>query len=224
MIMDAKGEVLITNDGATIMKQMEVIHPTAKMLVEISKAQDIEAGDGTTSVVVLAGSMLEQVQVIIDKQNLLDKGILPTQISEAFHIALMKSMEILQTICMPVELTDRDALIQCVNTSLSSKVVSGSSETLSPIAVDAVLKIINPAIEHNVDLRDVRICKSVSGTLEDTEMIDGLVFTNNKISHSSNGPTKIVNPKIALIQFCLSPPKTDIEQNVVVKDYSAMDR
>jgi len=89
--------------------------------------------------------------------------------------------------------------------------VSGSSETLSPIAVDSVLKIINPMIEHNVDLRDIKICKSVSGTLEDTEMIDGLVFTNNKISHASNGPTKIVNPKIALIQFCLSPPKTDIE-------------
>ena len=111
----------------------------------------------------------------------------------------MKSMEILQSICIPVELSDRESLIQCVNTSLSSKIVSGSSNTLSPIAVDSVLKIINPSIEHNVDLRDIKICKSVSGTLEDTEMIDGMVFTSNKISHGSNGPTKIANPKIALI-------------------------
>jgi T-complex protein 1 subunit delta len=175
------------------MKQMEVVHPTAKMLVEISKAQDIEAGDGTTSVVVLAGALLEATQ------NLLDKGIHPTQISESFHIALMKSMEILKDICMPVELTDREKLIECVNTSLSSKVVSGNSQTLSPIAVDSVLRIINPLIQDNVDLRDIKVSKSVSGTIEDTELIDGLIFTNNKISHVPGAPTKIQNPKIALI-------------------------
>lgn len=90
--------------------------------------------------------------------------------------------------------------------------------------MDAVLKIVNPILVDNVDLRDVKVCKSVSGTIEDTELIEGIVFTNNKISHANGGPTKITNPKIALIQFCLSPPKTDIDQNVVVKDYSAMDR
>ena len=125
---------------------------------------------------------------------------------------------------MPVELTDKEALIQCVNTSLSSKIVSGSSQTLSPIAVEAVLKIVNPALPENVDLRDIKVSKSVCGTIEDTEMVDGLIFTHNKISHVAGAPTKIVAPKIALIQFCLSPPKTDIEQSVVVKDYSAMDR
>lgn len=172
---------------------MEVVHPTAKMLVEISKAQDIEAGDGTTSVVVLAGAMLEATQ------NLLDKGIHPTSISEAFHKALMKSCEILKDICIPVELSDKEKLIECVNTSLSSKVVSGNSGTLSPIAVEAVLKIINPLIENNVDLRDIRVSKSVSGTIEDTELVDGLIFTNNKISHVPGAPTKITNPKIALV-------------------------
>jgi len=100
-------------------------------------------------------------------------------------------MEILKTVTIPVELTDRQALINCVNTSLSSKVVSGNSVTLSPIAVDAV--------------------KSVSGTIEDTEMVDGLVFTHNKISHGAGGPSRIVNPKFALIQFSLSAPKTDVE-------------
>lgn len=156
--------------------------------------------------------------------DLLEKGIHPTNISESFHIALMKCMEILKTITLPVELTDRDSLLSCVNTSLSSKVVSGNSDILSPIAVDSVLKIIDPKMDNNVDLRDIKICKSVSGTIEDTEMIDGLVFSNNKISHAAGGPSKIKDPKIALIQFCLSAPKTDVDQSVVVKDYSAMDR
>lgn len=86
------------------------------------------------------------------------------------------------------------------------------------------MRIVNPALEHNVDLRDIKVSKSVSGTIEDTELIDGLVFTGNKISHAAGAPTKVHNPKIALIQFCLSPPKTDIDQSVIVKDYSAMDR
>ena len=136
----------------------------------------------------------------------------------------MQSMTILKEISIPVELTDRDQLIQCVNTSLSSKVVSGNTQTLSPIAVDAVLRIVNPAIHDNVDLRDIKVSKSVSGTIEDTELIDGMVFTSNKISHAAGAPSKIQNPKVALIQFCLSPPKTDIDQSVIVKDYSAMDR
>lgn len=108
-------------------------------------------------------------------------------------------MEILKTITIPVELSDRESLINCVNTSLSSKVVSGNSDILSPIAVDAVLKIIDPNIHDNVDLRDIKISKSVSGTIEDTEMVDGLIFTHNKIAHGAGGPSKINNPKIALI-------------------------
>lgn len=101
MIQDSKGEVLITNDGATIMKQMELVHPTARMLVEISKAQDIEAGDGTTSVVVMAGSMLNQCMV------LLDKGVHPTVISEGYQIAVEKAKEILATISIPIQLSDK---------------------------------------------------------------------------------------------------------------------
>lgn len=133
-------------------------------------------------------------------------------------------MEILKTIAIPVELTDRENLINCVNTSLSSKIINNYSDILSPLAVDAVLKIIDPKNDTNVDLRDIKIAKKVSGTLEDTELVEGLVFTNQKISHSAGGPSRISNPKIALIQFCLSAPKTDIENTVVVKDYQAMDR
>lgn len=136
MIQDSKNEVLITNDGATILKQMEVVHPTAKMLVEISKAQDIEVGDGTTSVVVLAGALLESCEL------LLDKGIHPTTISEGYQLALTKSMEVLKSITKTVELSDRESLKNCVNTALASKVVSSNSQHFSPLAVDAVMRVI----------------------------------------------------------------------------------
>lgn len=218
MIQDSKGEVLITNDGATIMKQMEVVHPTAKMLVEISKAQDIEAGDGTTSVVVIAGALLSACDI------LLEKGIHPTIISEGFQLALDKALTILETLKAPVDLADKEALRTCVTTSLSSKVVSQNSDILAPIAVDAVLKIIDPAIADNVDLKDIKIVKKLGGTIDDTELVDGLLFSHNKASHSAGGPTRIKEPKLALVQFCLSAPKTDIENSIVIKDYSAMDR
>merc|ERR1719226_128944 len=106
MIQDAKGEVTITNDGATILNQMNVIHPAAKMLVELSKAQDIEAGDGTTSVVVLAGSLMEAAE------KLLAKGIHPTTISDSFQKAAAKSVEILTAMATPVDLSDKESLLK----------------------------------------------------------------------------------------------------------------
>jgi len=220
MIKDARGEVTITNDGATILKQMQVLHPTAKMLVEISKAQDIEAGDGTTSVVIIAGSLLSQAQ------SLLDKNIHPSLIAEGYQYALEEAEKIILNIEKPIDLSDREGLIQNAITSLSSKVVSNYSQILAPISVDAVLKLYNSGstIHNEIDLRDVKVCKKLGGTIEDTEMVDGLVFTQNKVSHSAGGPSRFENPKIGLIQFCLSSPKTDMENQVVVGEYSQMDR
>eukprot|EP00743_Colponemidia_sp_Colp-15_P000414 GILK01000475.1.p1 GENE.GILK01000475.1~~GILK01000475.1.p1 ORF type:complete len:541 (-),score=111.00 GILK01000475.1:105-1727(-) len=219
MIQDPKGEVIITNDGATILKQMEVIHPTAKMLVEVSKAQDVEAGDGTTSVVVMAGALLQQTQL------LLEKGIHPSVISEGFAKAKNKALEILENdVALPVDLADRESLIKAATTSLASKVVSQNSAQLAPLAVDSVLRVIDPATATNVDLRDVKVVTKLGGTVDDTELIDGLVFTDNKASHRAGGPTRITNAKIGLVQFCMSAPKTDLENNVIVQDYTAMDR
>uniref|UniRef100_A0A1B6EX07 T-complex protein 1 subunit delta n=1 Tax=Cuerna arida TaxID=1464854 RepID=A0A1B6EX07_9HEMI len=216
MIQAANGEVTITNDGATILKQMNVIHPAAKMLVELSKAQDIEAGDGTTSVVIVAGALLEAAE------KLLQKGIHPTTISDAFQRAAAKAVEILTEMAMPVELVDRDSLIKSASTSLNSKVVSQQSSLLAPIAVDAVLKVIDPARDTNVDLKDIKIIKTLGGTVEDTELIEGLVFTQKPAN--VNGPRRVEKAKIGLIQFCISPPKTDMDHNVIVSDYAAMDR
>lgn len=217
MIESGDGEVIITNDGATILSHMQVFHPTAKMLVELARSQDIEAGDGTTSVTVIAGSLLNQCS------NLLLKGIHPTAITEAFQLCVSKAEEILTGISIPIELTDREALVNAATTSLSSKVVSQYSDKLAPLAVDAVLAVLETPESTNVDLNKVKVVKAQGGTIDDTELVSGLVF-NKRASHTARGPTRVENAKIGLIQFCLTAPKTDLENSVVVSEYSAMDR
>jgi len=218
MILTAKGETLITNDGATILKNLSVLHPTAKILVEASKAQDIEAGDGTTSVVILAGALLSACE------QLLKRGIHPTSISDGFALGLKHALDILNDMATPINLTDNDYLLQCVVTCLSSKILATHSARLAPIAVDAVLKVMEGSDSNTVDLNDIKIVKKLGGTIEDLEVVNGLVFPDNRPAHAAGGPTKVVNPKIALLQFCLSSPKTDIENNVVVGDYSQIDK
>eukprot|EP00271_Cylindrocystis_brebissonii_P010296 TRINITY_DN26455_c0_g1_i1.p1 TRINITY_DN26455_c0_g1~~TRINITY_DN26455_c0_g1_i1.p1 ORF type:complete len:529 (-),score=124.83 TRINITY_DN26455_c0_g1_i1:150-1736(-) len=217
MLTTATGEVIITNDGATILNKMEVTQPAAKMLVELSKSQDIVAGDGTTTVVVLAGALLAQAL------TLLARGLHPTVISEALHRASDMSVQILTSMATPVELSNREALVQSASTSLSSKVVSQYAGLLAPLAVDCVLAVVDPARPTTVDLRDIRIFKRLGGTVDDTELVKGLVF-DSKASHTAGGPTRVENAKIGLVQFQISPPKTDMEQNIIVSDYAQMDR
>lgn len=203
MIQTKTGEVMVTNDGATILKQMCVLHPTARMLVELSEAQDVEAGDGTTSVVVLAGSLLGATQ------KLLNQGIHPTAISDAFTKASAKAVEILEEMSIPIQLSDRSSLLKSASTSLNSKIVAQHSSLLAPIAVDAVLRVINPSILNNVDLNDIRVVQKVGGTIDDTELIDGVVLTQ-EVNKSASGPNRMEKAKIGLIQFHLSPPKPDV--------------
>jgi len=210
-------EVIITNDGATILNEMKVVHPTAKMMVELSKAQDVEAGDGTTSVVVLAGSLLNACQ------NLFLKQIHPTVIAESFAMAGKKAKEILQdTVAVPLNLEDKESLLKSASTSLNSKVVSQYSSVLAPIAVDAVLSVIEKD-SGMVDLKNIRIVKKLGDTIDDTTLVKGLIFTQGT-AHKAGGPTMIEGAKIGLIQFCLSSPKSNIENSVVLDDYRKMDR
>ncbi|KAL3763851.1 hypothetical protein ACHAWU_006243 [Discostella pseudostelligera] len=214
------GEVLISNDGATILSKMNVLHPAAKMLVECSISQDIEAGDGTTSVVVLAGALLDACS------GLLSKGIHPAMIAGSFYKAAEACTQLLtNNAATPVDMNDRESLIHAVQTCLSSKVVSQNSDLLAPLAVDSVLTILgpDPSSATNVDLRDVRMVEQLGGTVDDTELVKGLVF-NKGSTKTAGGPSKIENAKVALIQFCLSAPKTDMDNSVVVSDYAAMDR
>ena len=187
------------------------------MLVELSKSQDIEAGDGTTSVCVIAGSLLDACH------QLLVNGLHPTSIAEAFVLAANTCDSILQSCAQPITLSERDRLVDAVRTCLSSKVISQNSETLAPLAVDAVLSVIDTTFATTVDLEAIKIVKQVGGTVDDTELVDGIVFAQGA-KKAAGGPTRVENAKVGLIQFCLSAPKTDMENNVVVSDYAAMDR
>lgn len=242
MMQASSGDVLITNDGATILAKMTVEHPAAKMLVQLSQAQDSVAGDGTTSVVVLAGALLQACT------GLLAKGIHPTSISDAFATASRLADDVLKGMSFPVELSDRETLIKAASTSLNSKVVSQYASLLAPMAVDAVLAVAVPrppsgalpsALSVNgvgstpgvsidgdlvVDLNNVRTVKKLGGTIDDTSLVDGLLLTQRAATGGSAGVRRVANAKVALLQFCLSPPKTDVENSVIVQDYAAMDR
>jgi T-complex protein 1 subunit delta len=241
MIQEGDGEVMITNDGRTLLEHMKVAHPAAKMLVELSKAQDDAVGDGTTSVVVLAGSLLASTQ------SLMERGIHPSTIAAAFKKTCAKAEEVLVDMALPVSLDDREALLKSAATSLSSKVVSQNAELLAPICVDAVLSVVergaNDASKQGsaaassatatgaqvetssdrVDLRNVRVVKNLGKTVDSSELVHGLVFAQ-PAAHTSGAPTRIADAKVALIQFQLSPPKPNIDHNVVISDYTQMDR
>lgn len=216
MIQTGKGQTIITNDGNTMLRDMAVMHPAAKMLVDLANAQDIEAGDGTTSVVVIAGSLLGAAE------RLLAKGVHPMVISESFQRAANTAVETLQSISVPISLTDRQTLLKAASTSLSSKIVSQEPK-LAPMAVDSVLKIIDAKTADNVDLKNIRMLKKVGGVIDDSEMIDGLVLSQQAVK-SGGGPTRIEKARIGLIQFQLSPPKPDMENQIVVNDYRQMDK
>jgi T-complex protein 1 subunit delta len=166
----------------------------------------------------MAGALLKA------SQELLNRGIHPAAISDGFSVALEKAKEVIEGMGTPVDLNDREILIQNCVTCLSSKVVSANSDTLAPMAVDAVLKIIDKENDTNVDLNNIKVSMKLGGTVDDSELIDGLCFTENQVSHFAGGPTRIADAKIGVIQFCMSAPKTDLENNVVVNDYTAMDR
>ncbi|ODQ66514.1 T-complex protein 1 [Nadsonia fulvescens var. elongata DSM 6958] len=217
MIQTGNGQVIISNDGHTILKHMAVMHPAAKMLVDLSGAQDVEAGDGTTSVVVICGALLGAAE------RLLKKGIHPTIIAESFQRSAARAVEVFLDMSTKIDLSDRESLIRAASTSLNSKIVSQYSSFLAPMAVESVLKIIDIKTATNVDLNDIRIIKKVGGTIEDTELVDGLVLTQTAIK-SAGGPARIEKARIGLVQFQLSPPKPDMENSVVVNDYRQMDK
>ncbi|KAG7195840.1 T-complex protein 1 subunit delta [Scheffersomyces spartinae] len=216
MIKTKTGEIIISNDGATILKHMAVLHPAARMLVDVSAAQDAEAGDGTTSVAIITGALLGA------SEKLLNMGIHPTLIAESFQRAAARACQVLLDMSYKISLDDRKILIKAALTSLSSKIVSQFSNILAPLSADAVLKVVNES-KDNADLNDIRIIKKVGGTIEDTEMVDGVVLTQNVVK-SAGGPIRVDKAKIALVQFQISPPKPDMENNVVVNDYRQMDK
>jgi len=214
MLVDSLGDVTITNDGATILKEIDAQHPAAKMMVEISKTIDTEVGDGTTSSVVFAGALLEKAE------KLLEKDVHSTVIIDGYQAASVKALELLADLAKSIKPDDSESLIKVARTSMESKLVSDDSEYLSKLIVDAVLKIANKEDNYSVDLDNLKVEKKAGGSVQDTTMINGIVL-DKEVVHSGM-PTKIQKAKIALVNAALEVEKTEISSEIRISDPSQL--
>jgi thermosome len=210
MLVDSFGDVVITNDGATILKEMDVEHPVAKMLVEVAKAQDSEVGDGTTTAVVLAGELLAKAEELIEKE------VHPTVIIDGYRKAAVKALEILDEISHPVSPNDKDMLIKVAKTSIASKLVSEEADYLSNLAVDAVLKIAEKVDgKWEVDLDNILLVKKSGQSLRDTKLIEGIVL-DKEVVHPDM-PKIVRNAKIAILDAPLEIEKTEFDAKLHIE-------
>ena len=215
MLVDSLGDVTITNDGATILKEIDAQHPTAKMMVEISKTIDTEVGDGTTSSVIFAGTLLAKAE------ELLSKDVHSSVIIDGFQAASEKSLEILDEISKKVQSNDKETLLKIAATSMESKLISEDSDILSKIVVDAILKITETKKEKStVDLDNIKVEKKAGGSITDTTLVKGIVL-DKEIVHSGM-PTKIQKAKIALINTALEIEKTEMSAEIRINDPTQM--
>ena len=215
MLVDSLGDVTITNDGATILKEIDAQHPAAKMMVEISKTIDTEVGDGTTSSVVFAGALLEKAE------KLLEKDVHSTLIVDGYQAASLKALELLAELAKSIKPDDSESLIKIAKTSMQSKLVSDDSESLSKLIVSAVLKIADKNENgYSVDLDNLKVEKKSGGSVQDTALINGIVL-DKEVVHSGM-PTKIQKAKIALVNAALEVEKTEVSSEIRISDPSQM--
>ncbi len=211
MLVDSMGDVVVTNDGVTILKEMDVEHPAAKMLVEVAKTQDQEAGDGTTTAVILAGELLKRAE------ELIEQNIHPTIISQGYRLASNKALELLQSASRPVAIADHDTLNRIAVTSMSSKSVAFNRELLGEIAVKAVTAVAEKkGTGHYVDLDNIQLIKKQGGSMADTQLIEGVIVDKEKVH--SGMPARVDNPKIALLDAALEIKKTEIDAKIEIND------
>src|SRR3972149_7666764 len=215
MLVSSFGDVAITNDGATIMKELDVQHPAAKMLVEGAKAQDNEVGDGTTTAVVLCGELLSKAE------GLLDKNVHPIVIIEGFKKASEKALEILETIAIPVCLSDDKTLRIVAVTSLSSKGINVAEDHFAKIIVEAVKQVaeeVDGKLTADIDL--IKVVKKHGKSLDETELVKGMVI--DKEVASSQMPKYVENAKIALLNEKLEIEKTEFDAKINIESPEQM--
>ena len=217
MLVDSLGDVTITNDGATILKEIDVQHPAAKMMVEISKATDNEVGDGTTSVVVLAGSLIEKAE------ELITKNVHPTVIVDGYRKCAVKSIELLNNIAIKVTNNEREQLIKIAKTSMQTKLVSKESDDLANIVVTAAQQVSESRNESiKVDLDDIKVEKKSGGSIKDTKLIKGIVL-DKEVVHGGM-PKRVEKAKIALINSALEIEKTEFDAKLNITSPDQMKR
>jgi archaeal chaperonin len=233
MLVDPLGDVTITNDGATILKEIEVQHPAAKMMVEVTKSIDNEVGDGTTSVVVLAGSLLEKAE------DLINKNVHPTVIVDGYRRASEKAIKILREISNEIDPTDKEDLAKIAMTTMASKMVSGQSETLANIVVDAILKVAeeieseesgtkrggNTSLErskYKVDIDNIKVEKKAGASVHDSRLIEGIVL-DKEVVHGGM-PKRIENARISLVNCPLEIEKPEFDAKLNINNPGQMQK
>src|ERR687885_1629989 len=217
MLVDTLGDVTITNDGATILKEIDVQHPAAKMMVEVAKSVDNEVGDGTTSSVVFAGSLLQQAE------DLVSKDVHPSVIVDGYTAASEQALKLLQKIAIKVDINDKERLQKISRTSMDSKLVSEDSPILSQIVVDAakqVVERIGDDDDFKVDLDNIKVEKKAGGSMADTKLIKGIVL-DKEVVHAGM-PKVVENAKIALLNSALEIEKTEMSAEIRINDPQQM--
>ena len=215
MLVDGLGDVTITNDGATILKEIDVQHPAAKMMVEISKATDNEVGDGTSSVVVLAGALIEKAE------ELINKDVHPTIIVDGYRKSALKSIEIFNQIAQKIDGGNKAELMKVAKTSMQTKLVSKESSELSEVVVNAALQVSEPRESgYLVDIDDVKVEKKAGGSLRDTKLIKGIVL-DKEVVHGGM-PKRVEKAKIALINSALEIEKTEFDAKININSPDQM--
>ena len=215
MLVDSLGDVTVTNDGATILDEIDVQNPAAKMMVEVAKTQDDEVGDGTTTAVVLAGELLKRAQ------NLLDDNVHPTTIVAGYKKAADRAVQILDSLGEPIKLEDKAALKKVAMTSMHSKGLGGVREHFADIAVAAILQVMEKRGDSwNADIDNIQLVKKEGKSMLDTELVKG-VIVDKEVVHPGM-PKQVKNAKIALLDAALEIEKTETSAEIRINDPTQM--
>lgn len=217
MLVDNLGDVTITNDGATILKEIDIEHPVAKMMVEISKATDNEVGDGTTSVVILAGGLIEKAE------ELIDKDVHPSVIVDGYHKSAAKAIEILNSIAQKIRGNEKSELIRIAKTAMQTKLVSREADLLADIIVRAIMQVAEKKTsDYKVDIDNIKVEKKAGGSIHDTTLIHGIIL-DKEVTHSGM-PKTINDAKIALINSALEIEKTEFDAKINISSPDQMQK
>jgi archaeal chaperonin len=211
MLVDSMGDVVITNDGATILKEIDVEHPAAKMIVEVAKSQDEECGDGTTSAVILTGELLKYAG------ELIEQNIHPTVICTGYRLAATKAIAELNKMAIPIKPGDKKTLKNIAMTSMASKGASAAKELLADVVVDAVTSVAEQIGDKTlVDMDNIQIQKKHGGSIPDTKIIKGIILDKERVHEGM--PRHVKNAKIALINAALEIKKTEVDARIQIQD------
>ncbi len=216
MLVDSMGDVVITNDGVTILKEIDVEHPAAKMLVEVAKTQDEECGDGTTTAVILAGELLKKAEALIEQ------NVHPTVISGGYRNAAHKAKDLLSDLAINVSPDDKETLKDIARTAMISKSVSASRDLLADVAVKAVGAVAEKKSDGSwyVDDDNIQVVKKQGGSMDDTQMIAGIIVDKEAVHPAM--PKKVEKAKVALVDSALEVKKTEIDAKIEITDPSQL--